>query len=181
MQPMREFATPLADISGPIPFVGVQAAFDEFFQRGALRSYWKSTYMRELDDEALDVIGTTMVNRPSTRTLISLFSWGGQINKVGAEDTANTERSAKFMFSVDGNWEDPAEDQKVIGWVRERWALGHALGTGSTYLNFTSVADEATTVGVDDAFGRNLQRLREIKAKYDPDNFFRLNNNITPA
>ena len=181
MQPMREFATPLVDISGPIPFVGVQAAFDEFFQRGVLRSYWKSTYMRELGDEALDVVGTTMVNRPSARTLISLFSWGGQINRVGAEDTANAERSAKFMFSVDGNWENPSEDDKVISWVRERWALGHALGTGSTYLNFTSVADDPTTVGVDDAFGRNLSRLREIKAKYDPDNFFRVNNNITPA
>jgi len=181
MQPMREFAKPLADISGPIPFVGVQQAFDEFFQRGVLRSYWKSTYMRDLDDEAIDVVAKTMVNRPSTRTLISLFSWGGQINRVGAEDTANTERTAKFMFSVDGNWEDPAEDDKVISWVRERWALGHALGTGSTYLNFTSVADDSTTVGVDDAFGRNLTRLREIKAKYDPENFFRVNNNITPA
>jgi hypothetical protein len=59
--------------------------------------------------------------------------------------------------------------------------LGHALGTGSTYLNFTSVADDPTTVGVDDAFGRNLQRLREVKKKYDPENFFRVNNNITPA
>jgi hypothetical protein len=100
---------------------------------------------------------------------------------VRPEDTAIAERSARFMFSVDGNWEDPSEDEKVIGWVRDRWARGHALGTGSTYLNFTSVADDSVDVGVDDAFGRNLKRLREIKKTYDPDNFFRINNNIAPA
>jgi FAD/FMN-containing dehydrogenase len=181
MEPLRGFATPLVDISGPIPYTFVQTAFDEFFQRGVLRSYWKSTYMRELSDEAVDVVAETMTNRPSTRSLISCFSWGGQINRVRPEDTAIAERSARFMFSVDGNWEDPSEDEKVIGWVRDRWARGHALGTGSTYLNFTSVADDSVDVGVDDAFGRNLKRLREIKKTYDPDNFFRINNNIAPA
>src|SRR6185295_18066420 len=91
MQPLRNFAKPLVDISGPIPFVGVQQAFDEFFQRGALRSYWKSTYMGEVNDEALEVVKETMVNRPSKRVLISLFSWGGQINRIAPEDTANAE------------------------------------------------------------------------------------------
>jgi hypothetical protein len=85
------------------------------------------------------------------------------------------------MVSVDGNWQDPADDDTVITWVRERWAAIHKLGTGSTYLNFTGIADESTDVGVDSAFGRNRKRLAVIKKKYDPDNFFRLNNNIKPA
>jgi FAD/FMN-containing dehydrogenase len=180
MQPLRDLGTHLADISGPTPFVGVQAAFDEFFQRQRLRSYWKSTYLAQLTDEAVDLVAAAAKERLSTRTLIALFSWGAAINQVGAEDTANAERSAQWMVSVDGNWHDPANDDAEINWVRERWAAIHKLGTGSTYLNFTGIADEGTDVGVESAFGRNLKRLAAIKKKYDPDNFFRLNSNIKP-
>ena len=182
IQPLRDIGTPLVDISGPIPFVGVQAAFDEFFQRGTLRSYWKSTYVEELTDPILDIIVDKARNRPSERTFVIAFLMGGAINRVGAEDTAYSERSANWMVSIDGNWEDAGDDDKVISWVRGAWGEVHEHGTGSLYLNFTSVADEAVTVGVESAFGKtNLQRLQEIKAQYDPDNFFRLNNNISPA
>lgn len=180
-QPLRELATPLVDISGPLPFVGLQTAFDEFFPRGTLRTYWKSTYLQQLSDETIDIVADTMVERPSARTLVAVFSWGGAINKVGAEDTANAERSAEWMVSIDGNWEDAADDDKVITWVRERWGKVHKLGTGNVYLNFTGIAAEPTDVGVDDAFGKNLKRLAEIKAEYDPTNFFRMNNNIAPG
>ena len=146
-----------------------------------LRSYWKSTYLRELSDEAIDLVAKTTQARPTKRTLVAVFSWGGAINQVGSEETAHSERSANWMVSIDGNWEDPAEDDKVIGWVRERWAHLHRLGTGSTYLNFTGMAGESADVGVEGAFGKNLKRLAEIKKRYDPDNFFRLNNNIAPA
>lgn len=181
LQPLRELGTPLADISDPIPFVGVQQAFDEFFQRGVLRSYWKSTYLSELSDEAVDLVAKAGQERASTRTLIALFSWGGAINRVGPEDTANSERSANWMVSIDGNWHDAADDDKVVSWVRERWSAIHKLGTGSTYLNFTGITDERADVGVESAFGKNLKRLADIKKKYDPDNFFRLNNNIKPG
>ena len=107
-----------------------------------LRSYWKSTYLRELSDEALDLVAKTTQARPTKRTLVAVFSWGGAINRVRAEETAHSERSANWMVSIDGNWEDPAEDDKVIAWVRERWAQLHRLGTGSTYLNFTGIAGE---------------------------------------
>lgn len=181
LQPLRELGTPLADISDPLPFVGVQQAFDEFFQRGQLRSYWKSTYLSELSDEAVDLVAKAGQERASTRTLIALFSWGGAINRVGPEDTANSERSANWMVSIDGNWHDAADDDKVVSWVRERWSAIHKLGTGSTYLNFTGITDEGADVGVESAFGKNLKRLADIKKKYDPDNFFRLNNNIKPG
>lgn len=181
LQPLRELGTPLADISDPLPFVGVQQAFDEFFQRGVLRSYWKSTYLSELSDEAVDLVAKAGQERASTRTLIALFSWGGAINRVGPEDTANSERSANWMVSIDGNWHDAADDDKVVSWVRERWSAIHKLGTGSTYLNFTGITDEGADVGVESAFGKNLKRLADIKKKYDPDNFFRLNNNIKPG
>ena len=181
IQPLREIGTPLADISGPLPFVGVQAAFDEFFQRGTLRSYWKSTFVQELTDPILDIIVSKAQNRPSDRTFVVTFFMGGAINTVGPEDTAYSERSANWMLSMDGNWSDPSDDDKVIAWVRDAWAELHEHGTGTLYLNFTSAVEEGTTVGVDSAFGKNLERLARIKAKYDPDNIFRLNNNIIPA
>jgi len=181
IQPLREIGTPLADISGPLPFVGVQAAFDEFFQRGTLRSYWKSTFVDELTDPILDIIVDKAKNRPHDRVFLVTFFMGGAINDVDPEATAYSERSANWMVSVDGNWEDEADDDKVISWVRGAWGEVHEHGTGGLYLNFTGVADEAPTVGVESAFGKNLKKLAEVKAKYDPDNFFRLNNNITPA
>ncbi|MGH2758515.1 MAG: FAD-binding oxidoreductase [Actinomycetota bacterium] len=181
IQPLRDIGTPMADISDIIPFAGVQQAFDEFFQRGSLRSYWKSTYVQDLTDEVLDVVVDKAQNRPHERVFVVTFFMGGAINDVDPEDTAYSERSANWMVSVDGNWHDEADDDKVISWVRESWGEVHALGTGRVYLNFTSIADEPTNAGVDSAHGRNLKRLAEIKAKYDPENFFRLNNNIAPA
>jgi FAD/FMN-containing dehydrogenase len=182
LAPLREIGTPLVDISGPLPYAGVQSAFDEFFRRGTLRSYWKATYVEHLTDPIIDIIVDRARNRPSKRTFVVTFLMGGAINRVPVEETPYSERSADWMVSFDGNWEDPADDEKVISWVRGAWGQVHELGTGSLYLNFTGVADEARTVGVESAFDKaNLQRLEEIKAHYDPDNFFRLNNNITPA
>ncbi|MDP9182403.1 MAG: FAD-binding oxidoreductase [Actinomycetota bacterium] len=181
IQPLRELGTPLADISQPMPFVAVQGAFDEFFQRQALRSYWKSTFVTELTDEILDIVVDAARERGSTRTFVVNFLMGGAINSLEAEETAYAERSANWMISIDGNWEDPAEDDKVVTWVREVWSKVHRLGTGVTYLNFTGISDEDADVGVDSAFGKNLERLGAVKKKYDPDNFFRLNNNIVPA
>jgi hypothetical protein len=106
---------------------------------------------------------------------------GGAITKVDPEATAFAEREAPFMVSIDGMWSDAADDDANVGWVRAAWNAVQAFGTGGVYLNFTRIADEELTAGVDSALGRNLKRLGEIKAKYDPDNFFRVNNNILPA
>jgi hypothetical protein len=181
LQPLRELGTPLADISGPIPFTAVQAAFDPFFVRGTLRSYWKSTYVADMTDEVLDIVTRRAQERPSPRIFLITFLMGGAINRVDPEATAYSERSANWMVSVDGNWQDASDDDGVIGWVRDTWDEIHKLGTGTTYLNFTGLDDEAADTGVESAFGRNLQRLAEIKARYDPDNLFRLNNNIAPT
>jgi FAD/FMN-containing dehydrogenase len=181
IQPLREIGTPLVDISGPLPFVGVQAAFDEFFKRGTLRSYWKSTYVETLSDPILDIVVEKAQNRPQDRVFVIAFQMGGAINKVGAEETAYSERKANWMVSIDGNWTESKDDEKVVSWVREAWGAVDAHGTGTTYLNFTGVSDEAATVGVESAFGKNLARLAELKKKYDPTNLFRLNNNILPA
>jgi FAD/FMN-containing dehydrogenase len=179
--PLRELGTPLFDMSAPLPFVGVQQGFDPFFPRNTLRAYWKSQYLDDLPDEAIDVFAARAQERPAPLTLFNMFHMGGAINRVDPEATAFSERSAPFMASIDGMWTDPADDAANVAWVRSTWEAIKEFGNGGVYLNFTGLADEEASAGVDTAFGRNLQRLAEIKATYDPENFFRINNNIKPA
>ncbi len=181
MQPLRELGTPLFDMSGPTPYTHVQAGFDPLFPRNQLRAYWKSQYLAELTDDAIDLLTRQAHDRPAPLTLVNTFHMGGALARVDPEATAFAERAPEFMVSLDGMWPDPADDTANIGWVRRRWDEIREFGTGGVYLNFTGLADEAPSAGVDSAFGRNLRRLAEIKATYDPDNFFRLNNNIAPA
>jgi FAD/FMN-containing dehydrogenase len=180
-QPLRELGTPLFDMSGPTPFVGVQTGFDPLFPRNQLRAYWKSQYLDELSDEAIDVIASRAQERPAPLTLVNVFHMGGAIAKVDPEDTAFATRSAPYMVSIDGMWSDAGDDDANIAWTRATWDAVKEFGTGEVYLNFTGRADEAPSAGVETALGRNLARLAEIKAKYDPDNFFRVNDNIAPA
>jgi len=179
--PLRELGTPLFDMSGPTPFVGVQTGFDPLFPRGQLRAYWKSQYLNELSDDAIETIAAKAGERPAPLTLMNVFAMGGAIAKVGEEDTAFATRKPLYMVSIDGMWSDAADDVANVAWVRDTWNAVKEYGTGEVYLNFTGRADEAPDAGVDSALGRNMARLAEIKAKYDPDNFFRVNDNIAPA
>ena len=181
MQPLRELGTPLADISQPMPFHHVQTAFDPLFPMGKLQSYWKAQNLASLPDAAIEVIAARANQRPSPLTLVVIFQMGGAINNVGATDTAYVERSAPWMSSIDGNWEDRAHNAKNVAWVRESFSQIAPYSTGTTYTNFTGQADEASDALTSKAYGANMTRLRAIKAKYDPDNFFRINANITPA
>jgi hypothetical protein len=181
MQPLRELGTVLFDMSGPTPFVGVQTGFDPLFPRDTLRAYWKSQYLDELSDEAIDTIAAKAQDRPAPLTLVNTFHMGGAIASVGEEDTAFATRTSPYMVSIDGMWDDASDDEANVAWVRSAWSDVGEYGTGEVYLNFTGLAGEDPTAGVDSALGRNLGRLAEIKAKYDPDNFFRVNNNVVPA
>ena len=181
MQPLRELGTPLADISQPMPFKAVQTAFDPFFPMGTLQSYWKAQNLAGLPDEAIGIIAARANQRPSPLTLVVTFQMGGTINKVGPTDTAYAERSALWMSSIDGNWENPADNEANIAWVRESFNLIAPYSSGTTYTNFTGQADETAGALAATAYGANMARLRLIKAQYDPDNFFRLNPNIAPA
>lgn len=179
--PLRRLGTPLFDMSGPMPFTAVQSGFDPFFPRNTLRAYWKSEYLDELSDAAIDEIAGRARERPAPLTLVNVLHMGGAIGRVDPEATAFAERHAPFMVSVDGMWSDPADDAANVAWVRNAHRALAQHGTGRSYLNFTGLADEAPTAGVDTAFGRNLGRLAQIKSIYDPDNLFHINHNIRPA
>jgi len=178
IQPLRELGTPLADISQPMPFRIVQSSFDGFFPRGEVRTYWKSTSAAELSDGLLDVLANRSLNRPAPLATVVLWMTGGQVNRVGVDEMAFDERSAKYLLSVEGSWHDPADDDKVVPWVRETWSAISEFGTGSTYINFAEGDSQSV---VDEAYGGKLEKLARIKAEYDPENFFHRNNNIAPA
>jgi FAD/FMN-containing dehydrogenase len=181
IQPLRQLGVPLADISQPMPFQAVQTAFDPFFPMGKLQSYWKAQNLAGLPDDAIDVIAARTKQRPSPLTLVVTFQMGGAINKIGPTDTAYAERSAPWMSSIDGNWEDPADNEANIAWVRESFRQITPYSSGTTYTNFTGQSDETAGASAATAYGANMARLAAIKAQYDPDNFFRLNANIAPA
>jgi hypothetical protein len=181
LQPLRELGTPLADLSGPEPFTQVQSGFDPFFPRLHFHSYWKSQFLNDLSDEAIDTFVALASDRPQPLCDMDIWQMGGAVSDVGDEETPMQGRSAQFLVSIDGNWTEAAMTDEVVGWVRSTWSRMKEFGTGDVYLNFTGLSEEAPSAGVDSAFGRNLRRLAEIKAKYDPANFFRLNNNIAPA
>jgi hypothetical protein len=181
LQPLRELGAPLADISQPMPYRFVQSSFDPFYPRGQLQAYWKSSYLNELSDDVIDLMAAKAQERPAPLATIVVWLSGGQVNRVGEDESAFGERSAEYMVSVEGTWDDPSHNDANIAWVRETWSEIAEFGTGSTYLNFTGISDEDNQVGVGDAFGSKLKQLAKIKATSDPDNFFHRNNNIVPA
>ena len=183
LQPLRELGMPLLDLGAEMPFRMFQAAFDPFFPKGQLASYWKSVYLNELTDDLIDLIVRRAAQRPSPRTLVHVPMLGGAMSRVAASATAFGDRNAPFMLSIDGNWADPADTADNVTWVRE--VISEVQGfsvVGGTYLNFSGQEEKAAAAElVQAAYGDNLQRLAEVKNRYDPDNLFRLNNNIIPA
>lgn len=178
VEPVRHFGTPLLDMSGTFGYREIQSKFD-LMGYGEWSGYWKSMYIQDMTDEALDIAAKWTGRRPLGTAVTQLLHMGGAIGRVGADATAFGDRSANFLVSAETTWQDYADEGKCTAWARgfigEISELPYSSGT---YLNFNGEAD-ATSRG--EQFGANMQRLREIKRRYDPGNLFRLNNNIPPA
>jgi FAD/FMN-containing dehydrogenase len=187
LEGLQRLGTPLADISQPMPFAAVQSAFDGFFPRGALHAYWKSLYVHELADEMIDHIVDSGRERPPGRSdyelvYVDTYPMGGAVGRVDASETAFGERAAPYLVSVGANWTDPTDSVEQVQWVRSLWQeLSDRWGAGSGYLNFASGDEGELAADAAGAHAANLKRLAEVKAAYDPANFFRRNNNIAPA
>lgn len=181
LEPFDKLGTPLADISDYIPnYRAFQAGFDELSANH--HSYWKSTYLNELTDDAIAFIHGKAMTKPDPRVLIHLPIMGGATAAVPAGGTAFGDRSAPFMLSVDGNTYDGSNLETVKAWVRDFIDQAQHLdgAAGGAYLNFSG-DDAAEETVVQAQYGGNLERLRAVKNTYDPDNLFRVNNNIRPA
>lgn len=176
----RGLGSPLFDLSEHIPtYRAFQAGFDAFGTN--LYAYWKSLYLAELTDDALAFIHDRAMNRPDPKVLIHVPIMGGATASVAAEATAFGDRSAPFMLSIDGETYDPDKFDEVRDWTRATVEAARQLdGAGGAYLNFSADEGDDERV-VRQQFGGNLERLRAIKKRYDPDSLFRINNNITPS
>lgn len=178
MQPLREIATPLLDLSGPAPFATLQADFDPFFPAGRLY-YWKSTYVDDFSDEAIDTLLRYARDRPSPMSDMGLWHLGGAISRVDAGATAFGRRDAPYLFTAESTWTDPAETDRNIAWARDSIAAMQPFSKGGLYLNFPGLGEEKDAL-VRAAFGSNYDQLVALKTKYDPTNLFRMNQNIRP-
>lgn len=177
-QPLRELATPLLDLSGPMPFAAVQSAFDPFFSKGLLQ-YWKSTYVDTLGDELLDALCALAAARPSPQSTMDIWPQGGAVGRVGAEATAFGPRPP-FMVAFESTWTNPVDNEANIAWARDAWASMRRFASRGIYLNFPGFGEEREEL-VRSAYGPNYARLRALKARYDPTNLFRANLNIPPS
>lgn len=181
LRPLRELGEPILDLSGQLPYAGVQAAFDPLFAKGERRNYWKSLYLNRLDNEAIDRVVARALDRPSPWALVAFWHLGGAMNRVPPSETALGVRDASYLYSLDISWTDPADDAHAIAWTRDAWAEMQDYSNGAVYLNFPGYGEEGEALLRTSYGSDNYDRLVEIKNKYDPLNMFRLNQNIKPA
>jgi FAD/FMN-containing dehydrogenase len=179
VQPLRELAEPVVDASGPWPWLGLQSGFDAVFPKGELR-YWKSRSVAELSDEVIAEILEYAGSRPTPLTDIAIWHHGGAMSRVGETETAYGGRDVPFLVTAEANWTDPAHSDDAIAWARELWDAMERYSTGAVYLNFPGLGEEKEELARA-GYGANYETLAELKAKYDPDNLFRMNINIPPA
>lgn len=177
IEPLRSFGQPHGEHTGPMPYVEWQKAFDPLLTPGA-RNYWKSHNFAELSDGALDSMITYAGKLPSPQCEIFIGLVGGEASRVAPDATAYVHRDAKFILNVHARWEKSAQDKRCISWAREFFEASAPFATGGVYVNFLT-QDEMDRVAA--AYGPHYDRLVAVKNKYDPNNLFRMNQNIQPS
>lgn len=177
LRPMRSCGSPLADSVAPVPYATVQNLLTEIFQPGRLH-YWKAGFLQALSDEAIEaLVDFFAANVPGFFAAIAIEHLGGAVSRVSPQDTAFGHRDAQHSLLVLRMWQDPADSERNIEWARRCYRTAEPFLKG-VYVNYLGDEGEAR---VRAAYGVNYERLRAIKNKYDPTNFFRLNQNIKPA
>jgi len=180
LSPLRSFARPIADLSGMTPFADVQKLFDEDYPSGG-RYYWKSNYISALDDDAIEDLIELALARPSRESSIDIWQLGGAIQRATPESSAYPHRGAPYLLGIEANWNDPADDEANRDWARNVYDRTAKYGYGgAVYVNFPGHGEEGDSL-VRGAYGVNYARLQAVKARYDPQNRFRMNQNIRPA
>lgn len=175
-KPIRDFRTPAIDLAGPIPFPVLQSLFDVFYPAG-LQWYWKARFFNQYEDHAIDQIIKNGKLLPTPLSFSHIFPVNGAVSRVGNQETAWGYRNANFMQVIGGVDPDPANNERIIKWVKDFDKDILSYSQGGVYVNM--IMDEGLQ-GVKAAYGDNYMRLAQIKAKYDPNNLFHINQNILP-
>src|SRR5436190_272371 len=176
LAPIRAAATPIADLAGPIPYAALNSLLDPLFAKGG-RYYMRSGYLDGMTPEAIDALVTTHLSSPLPGCEFHVHDFGGAVARVGAGDTAFGDRGAPYVLNIVGSWQDPADDDANLAWMRDAGAALDEFCTGTVYSNFMgSEGDERTKA----AYGEKLPRLQALKRAWDPDNVFNRNQNVKP-
>ena len=175
--PLREFGPPAMDLAGPTTFKALQTLFDGAYPPGR-RNYWKSGFLRGLDDAAIATLVEHYARTPSPFNTLFIEQHGGAAHRDGPGETARSRHTGPYNLIITAEWEDAADDEANIAWAREVWAAMHPFLAGGVYVNY--LGDEGAE-RVRAAYSpAAYDRLLALKRTYDPDNVFRLNQNIAP-
>jgi len=177
VQPLKAFGPPIVDALGPIPYADLNTMLDPAFPRGAL-NYWKAQFVTDLSDEAIKTILKAFEACPSPMSNIVIEHFHGVATRIPIESTACTLRTSGFNVVIASQWQNPADTERGITWARETFSALTPYLASTRYVNYLE-EDAPNPAAV--AYGPNLQRLRELKTKWDPTNFFRRNVNIQPS
>lgn len=177
-KPIREKGNPVLDMAGPLPFPALQSMFDELYYPPGLQWYWKADFVNELSEEAIDIHKNYGSNLPSELCTMHLYPINGTVHNVGKNETAFNFRDVTWSRVIVGVDPDPANANRVSNWAKNYWEELHPHSAGGGYVNFMM---EEGQDRVQATYRDNYQRLQQVKAKYDPDNFFHINQNIKPA
>lgn len=174
---IRDFGPPVLAEVDRMPYPMVNRMMDDAFPRGA-RSYWKSALLRAPSAEPVRLLAEAFGRCPSPMSAVVLIPYHGAVTRVPVTATAFPHRDESLSLVIMSQWEDPAADERNIGWARETFDALRPHVVDRAYVNNLD-ADDAQLVQA--AWGPNYDRLLALKRRYDPDNVFRLNHNIDPA
>ncbi|SMO85028.1 FAD-binding oxidoreductase [Fodinibius sediminis] len=175
LQAARNAREPLFEHVGPMPYPTLQSLFDGLYPKG-LQWYWKGDFIRELSDEAIQEHGR-FAEVPTSKSTMHLYPIDGKVHEPSEEDTAWSYRDVTWSMVIAGVASDPGDNEKITSWARDYWSAIHPYSAGASYINFMM---EEGDDRIKASYGKNYRRLQQVKAKYDPHNFFRVNQNITP-
>lgn len=162
---------------GPLPYTALNTLFDPLLPKG-LQAYWKAEFLPALSDDVLQVARAFGENIPSPETANHYYPINGAVQRVGQDETAFPYRDVDFAVAIAGMWQDAVDNDANTKWVRDYSDGLRPHGVGGGYVNFLGADDQPI---VQDSYAANYPRLARIKAQYDPDNFFHINQNIKPA
>jgi FAD/FMN-containing dehydrogenase len=177
LAPLRRFGPPMLDLVEPMPYPVVNTMLDDGFPKGAL-NYWRSAFFTELSDAAVQTMVDAFEATPSIMTGMVIEHFHGAVCRVDPAATAYPFREPGYNLVLAGQWSDPADTEANLRWIRDTFAALEPYTAPRVYVNYLA-DDESARVA--HAYGPNLDRLVEIKRRFDPDNLFRLNHNIDPG
>ena len=176
-QPIRSFKKPALDFVNFMPFTALQTMFDPIYPPGLLW-YWKADFVNELNEESIKLHTRFGNEMPTSLSSMHMYPVNGAASRIGKNDTAWNYRDANYSVVIVGIDDNPGGKEKIIHWAKDYWNALHPYSAGGAYINFMMDEGEER---IKATYGDNYNKIAKIKSKYDPENIFRVNQNIKPG